>query len=63
MFRPVASIGRDLCVVNWDRDGTASQRGTPIEPVQHQVYDGIARLHNILAREIMGCSGELNDRW
>lgn len=31
MCRPVASIGRDLCVVIWDHDGTASQRGTPIK--------------------------------
>lgn len=31
MFMPMASIGRDLCFVDWDRDGTASQRRTPIE--------------------------------
>lgn len=37
MFRLVNSIGRNLYVVGWDRDGMASQRRTPIEPFAESV--------------------------
>lgn len=37
MFRLVNSIGRNLYVVGWDRDGIASQRRTPIEPFAESI--------------------------
>lgn len=61
MFRPADSIGRNLYVAVPTHDGTASQRKTPTESVQHKVYDGIARSCNQVTRQIMGCGSESND--
>lgn len=57
---PADSIGRNLYVVGGACDDIASHRGTPIEPVWHQVYDWIEGFHVVPASDIMGCGGESN---